>query len=512
MHATKPGLRGLLPLLVALLCISCGHAPAVDTSPPTPKPASSATIKGWISAVEQLGIRRPGYAADDRTEEWLREQFIALGLRDVKLDPIEVLRWEPKHWSLQVWRDGDEAGAIAIDSWPIPLSANAENLVGELILTPKPGAGERGKLAVVELGLLSTPQSRMRDQVATWAYDPGREFDTLTQVWPLGPRFSNVMEPDIESGAKGFIGILDFPWQTDHYFVPYDAVPRSIPGLYLSRANGDRLKALMAGGYRHARINLLREQVKARSHNVIAVLPGRTDEWVVIGSHHDGPWNSAVEDASGVALVLAQAHYWAQVPREQRPHNLMFLLNGGHMSGGAGLIHFANSQASFLKEKVVAEVHLEHAAREAKVVDGHLVPTERPEVRWWFTSFIPRLEESVARAICAEHLDRSLIMPVEGFPSPASKHPPTDAAFFHPLTPIVSFLTAPMYLFDPADRLNMIHEPSLLPLTRAVISIIEDLGRTSVVEIRQGIYAPPRRTSLPSCAGLATTNNNASAQ
>ena len=47
-------------------------------------------------------------------------------------------------------------------------------------------------------------------------------------------------------------------------------------------------------------------------------LPGADDEAVMIASHHDGPWSSAVEDSSGIALVLAQATYWAAQPVEDR--------------------------------------------------------------------------------------------------------------------------------------------------------------------------------------------------
>lgn len=500
----RPGMA--LPLVLAAAVCGCTHLSGIDPASRNTmaESPSAATITRWIAEIEAQGVRRPGYPADDWTEQWLRDRFVALGLEDVTLDPIDVLRWEPKRWSLTVWHDGDDAQSVEIASWPVPLSADADSLEGELVLAPKPHAGEAGKIAVVDIGLLSAPQAHMRDRVATWAHDPSGEFDTLTQVWPLGPRFQDVMEPDIAAGAKGFIGILDFPWQTDRYYAPYDAKPRAIPGLYLSRTNGDALKAFMAQGPTRARIVLKREQIAAVSHNVIGVLPGRSNEWIVIGSHHDGPWHSAVEDASGVALVMAQAQYWSQIPREQRPHNLMFLLNGGHMSGGAGLIHFAKTRKSFLENEVVAEIHLEHAAREAKVVVGKLVPTDRPEVRWWFTSFIPRLEESVARAICAQNLERSLMMPVEGFPAASSKHPPTDAAFFHPLAPIVSFLTAPMYLFDPADRLDMVHEASLVPLTRAVIDIVNDLAGVGAAEIRKGIYAPPRQTALASCAQAAT--------
>ncbi len=490
------------PLIAStLICVGAAHAPQsiAATAAASPQLAPSQVVMDWIEQIEKQGLRRPGYPADAWTEHWLRDRFNEFGLQDVQLDPIDVVRWEPQQWSLQIWHENDADHVLELESWPVPLSASAAALEGELVLSPQPGSHAAGKIAVVGLELLAWPQRQMRDEVATWAYDPGGEFDTLTQVLPMSVRFQKIMDPEIAAGAIGFIGILDFPWETDRYYNPYDAQPRSIPGLYLSRANGERLKTFMAEAPTRARISLQRKQAPAVSHNVLGSLPGRSDDWIVIGSHHDGPWNSAVEDASGTALVLAQAYYWSQLPQAQRPHNMLFLLNGGHMSGGAGLHHMANTRNDFLQQHVVTEIHLEHAAREARVSDGKLVPTDKPEVRWWFTSFIPQLEQSVARAICKEKLERSLIMPLEGFPSPASKHPPTDAAFFHPLTPIVSFLTAPMYLFDPADRLNMVHEESLLPLTRAVIDIVNDLDGVSAAGIRESIYAPPRAEKMPAC-------------
>ena len=89
-------------------------------------------------------------------------------------------------------------------------------------------------------------------------------------------------------------------------------------------------------------------------------------------------------------------------------------------------------------------------------------------------------------------------MPPEGFP-PGSEHPPTDAAFFHPLAPIVSFLTAPVYLFDEADTIEMIHEPSLVPLTRAAVRIIEGVRDQSAAGLRSQVYVPPRANPIPPC-------------
>jgi hypothetical protein len=438
-------------------------------------------MMGWIETIVAQGIRRPGYPADDWAEQWARDRFIEFGLQDVTLDPIDVQRWEPLQWSLTVWHDSDPNDRLAIPCYPVPFSGHTESLQGSLALAE--GGGDlSGKIAVTETGFFGLPQSIAR-LFAAWTYDPSREFDTHVQTLPFSVEFQGVMDAAISAGAAAFVGILDVPWETDRYYVPYDAQERPIPGLWLSKSNGETLKAFLDAGPASGEIVLERDLQTVTSHNVTGTLPGASDEWIIIGSHHDGPWASAVEDGSGIALVIAQASYWSQVPEQERPHNLLFLLNGGHMSGGAGLIHFVSTNTQWLQEEVLVEIHLEHAAREVRGESGVLVATGDPEVRWWFTSLVPPLQEAVAQAICVEGLQRSLIMPPEGFP-PGSAHPPTDGAFFHPHTAIVNFLTAPMYLFDQQDTLDKVDEESLVPLTRAAIRIVNGLQGYSAAELR----------------------------
>ncbi|HET9542308.1 MAG TPA: M28 family peptidase, partial [Acidimicrobiales bacterium] len=218
-----------------------------------------------------------------------------------------------------------------------------------------------------------------------------------------------------------------------------------------------------------------REEVAA--HNVIGTLPGASAEWMIIASHHDAPWASAVEDGSGIAMVLAQATHWASVPAEERPHNLLFLLTTGHMVHGAGTRSFIDAHQDLLGD-VVLEIHLEHTASEVRG-DGHggLEPTGEPEVRWWFTTQEPELEASVQSALEAEDLRRSLVLRPDIF----GPYPTTDGGFFHGEgVPLVNFLTAPMYLFDSADTIDKIHVDSLEPVGRAVVRIVESLrGRTA---------------------------------
>ena len=86
-------------------------------------------------------------------------------------------------------------------------------------------------------------------------------------------------------------------------------------------------------------------------------------------------------------------------------------------------------------------------------------------------------------AIEAEDLRRSYILPPTAF----SEKPTTDAANFYPAgVPIVSYLVAPFYLFDAMDTLDKIHRPSLVPVTRAAIRIINSTAGVSASAMRAG--------------------------
>jgi hypothetical protein len=115
--------------------------------------------------------------------------------------------------------------------------------------------------------------------------------------------------------------------------------------------------------------------------------------------------------------------------------------------------------------------------------DGALVATGLPEARWWFTSHLARLEAAVRDAIEAERVDRSFVVP----PTLFGSHPTTDGGFFHlEGVPLVNLLAAPFYLFDAMDTLDKIHRPSLVPITRAAIRIVESTAGVSAAKMRAG--------------------------
>src|SRR5208283_2954490 len=187
----------------------------------------------------------------------------------------------------------------------------------------------------------ASPTGEGEADISWRRYDPGGTLAALNQVLPFSRHLMAVMDAPIAAGAVGFIGVLsDYPGDSHQYYVPYDGVARAIPGVWIKRSEGARLQQLCGQGRVQGTLISRAIRHDVTSYNVVGELPGADDESVIVGSHHDGPWESAVEDASGVALVLAQATYWSRIAPADRPHRLLFLLNAGHMAGGAGVHAF----------------------------------------------------------------------------------------------------------------------------------------------------------------------------
>ncbi len=435
----------------------------------------------WIDEIVALGVRRPGSVENARTVEWCSTQLRSMGY-DVTLQPVPALTAHPGPATVVAWPTDRPDRRVELSGLTMPFSTptsarrwRLEQRRPDSALGPEVAALEHVRFTELPVSLITG--------AAIATHDPTGEFERHVHVLPFGAALGKEVDAVVASGAGAMVGVVDAPWTTSDYFVPYDGVVRPIPALWLDRDQGAVLDDLLADGEVEVEVTTAVEHRETIDHNVIATAPSsraaadpdHTHDWIVIGSHHDAPWASAVEDASGVVQVLAQAAAWADIAPERRPASLAFVLTAAHMSEGAGTRRLIESWEH--RDQVRFALHLEHIAAEA-VPDGSggLRATTRPEVRWWFVSAPDPDEEaaitaSVEQAIATARLDRSLVLPPEIF----GPMPPTDGGFFHPARiPMVNLLAAPMYLFDPADTVEMIHRPSLEPTTRAALQLTLD--------------------------------------
>lgn len=428
----------------------------------------AAAQMSWITDVVAHGVRRPGSGAGDAVEAWCAAQLEAIGC-DVTLQPLETLTSHPEPAVVAAWPRGRPHERWKFDGLTMPFST-ATGPGGRrfsLVRHADDGSGA-GHAVLFPAEFVDLPVDVLDAAIIA------RHGDGLAghvHTLPFGPALGKEIDAAIAGGAAAMIGVVAAPWTTHEYFVPYDGRVRDLPAVWLDRRAGAALDALLDDG--PVDIELVTTVVNRLSavRNVIGTLDGPGDEWIVVGSHHDAPWASAVEDGTGIAQVLAQATAWAAVPPAQRPAKLAFLLTAAHMSDGAGTRAFLREWPH--RDRIAFGLHLEHvASRATPDGEGGLVDTGEPEVRWWFVSggaHDEALAAATIEAITGEGLDWSLVMPPDVF----SPMPPTDGGFYHPAgIPMVNLLAAPMYLFDPRDRIDLVHVPSLVPTARAAARLV----------------------------------------
>ena len=122
----------------------------------------------------------------------------------------------------------------------------------------------------------------------------------------------------VEGAKKGALAAIIRSVGTDDHRNPHTGGLRyangvsAIPALALSNPDADQLSRAMARAKTPVRLKIVLETAideNAESGNVIAEIPGQTDEIVLVSGHLDSwdPGTGAIDDASGVAIAAAAA-------------------------------------------------------------------------------------------------------------------------------------------------------------------------------------------------------------
>ena len=78
--------------------------------------------------------------------------------------------------------------------------------------------------------------------------------------------------------------------------------------MWVSPSTRQSIGAQLQGASANAQVNVLSSETAVVSRNVIGRLAsGRTDQVVLIGSHHDAPFMGATEDAAGLGRATLVA-------------------------------------------------------------------------------------------------------------------------------------------------------------------------------------------------------------
>jgi len=230
------------------------------------------------------------------------------------------------------------------------------------------------------------------------------------------------------------------------------------------------------------------EPVESKAYNVVGRLPGRdpalTEEVIVIGAHYDhlgmgGPGslapdqeavhNGADDNASGTALLLGLARYFAQHPERQPARSLVFVAFSAEEMGLLGSEHFVDDPP-FPLERVAAMINFDMVGR---LSDGKLqvFGTQTAEE---FTELLDSLDD-VEEAVELSHVG-------DGY------GPSDQTSFYARQIPVLHFFTGTHSQYHrPEDDWQLINAAGMATVGELAIGVIDEVGNrtTSLTLVEQ---------------------------
>ncbi|HUO69763.1 MAG TPA: M28 family peptidase [Solirubrobacteraceae bacterium] len=418
-------------------------------------PASQ--LLAWQEQLDRMGLRATGSPIHERFVDALHERLARAGVSELRFEPVPLDRWTTDSWSLGLV-SGSSAGPVATASY-IPYSGRtaAGGVSGALAVvdpnTPPAPGSLAGRIAVFDVPLTAFTYGTFLS-ISYKVYDPGKVFTPkglYARPWlGIGSEIT-LLDALARAGAIAAVGVLDLPSEAAHgAYYPYDGVIRTVPGVYVDRDAGSLLKAAAAAGA-SARVALPANITHVTSRNLIGVIPGASDELILLHCHTDG--TNGVED-NGPNAIVAMSQYLARLPRRSLPRTIMVLLTTGHFHGAIGTAEFVRRHRGGLLRRIAGAVTIEHlGAREWEPgSDGHYQLTGGFEPGTFFTpESSPLVDASYAALRDARAAPGSVLRPYVAAPgSPDGNGWPAEGTdlWTAGAIPTTNYITGPSYLLN----------------------------------------------------------------
>lgn len=447
----------------------------------------------WIKDMSDFGPRRAGSPAGHKNEDYLVEKLRGFGIESVHKEPIPIIFRETNQASLEI--DEGEGFKPLQAQW-IPFSAYTpeQGLEGDLVYADPSkffqGGDWKGKIVLTDISFPML-DVKMIARFSLGQYDPQGNMLSIKHPATWVRINWHFYKEAFKKGAVGFIGILkDQPGGSYRMYAPYgfkekDILDKPLPGFWVSRNDGPRLRQLAKTGKTRVRMIHCGSHKPEVTHNIVAEIPGKSKEIIILHCHHDSPFKSPVEDASGCAVILALAKHFAQSAGNHR--KIIILLTAGHFYGSIGTRTFIRTHLKDIVPKVALEITVEHVAKEAvENAGGDLVASGQPEGTGIFVPFNRSVVKTVMDSVRSNFVDRVFLLPPEG---PLGDYPPTDGGDWYMAgVPLINFISNPVYLLNEEDDLEWVMQERLPKIAGAVADIVrksdgmskESLGRVEL--------------------------------
>ncbi|WP_405966611.1 hypothetical protein OG613_05390 [Streptomyces sp. NBC_00015] len=439
------------------------------------------TLTGWQQALDDRGLRATGSAAHADYIGDLARRLSEAGVPDVALEAVPMRRWSARRWGLRL--AGPDSGAEVAVVSPVAYSGRtgADGVTGPLSPEPRTGA-----IGVVDITLpaftagdfdaLDYGPSALA--AAEPAYAPDQPYE---RVWLAHDQMRAELARFAAAGAAGLILVIDLPEEElGGGYLLYDGVHRTVPALFVGRESGRRLHEA-ARREMKVKLTLVADAAEVDTHNIVGIIPGASDELVVLQSHTDG--SNGLED-NGCEAILAMAHYLARLPRQELPRSVLVLLSTGHFATEEawGLEAFLERHREDLVPRTAAALCLEHlGALVAPAGCSDHVPGVTYEFGACFATPHPAVVDSMRSALVRAQVTEPRVLrpfvPHSSGSSPDGTTWPGDGGpFWHTAgLPAANFITGPGYLLNVEPVMDRIDVAALrrqaIAFTEAVLEL-----------------------------------------
>jgi len=295
------------------------------------------------SLTTEVGQRLAGTEAEARARDWGIAKFKELGFKNVRIEPFQVDHWERHSEHAEITSPFPQK--LMITALGGSIATGSDGIVGQVVrfenlqaLKDAPMKGLKGKIVFVD------------------------EYMTRTQDGSgYGVAVKKRSGAAVEAGKRGAVAALIRSVGTDHHRFPhtgqmtYDQNVVKVPIAALSAPDADQLHRALGRGDVEVKLQIdVQSYGKSQSGNVIAEIPGVTDEIVIIGAHLDS-WDlgtGAVDDGAGIGITVGAAKLILDMNKKPK-RTIRIVMFGAEEVGLVGAIAYAKEHANELDRHVV---------------------------------------------------------------------------------------------------------------------------------------------------------------
>jgi Zn-dependent M28 family amino/carboxypeptidase len=403
----------------------------------------------------QFWGRITGTPADAQTANWMLSKLKQIGVTDVHSESLDLPpQWMPSSWEVSATAAGS---TLKLDT------------ATPMVRTPGTPNGTTLDLEAVYVGLGTAADFAGRDVKGKAVFI---QAEALPGAWQQSASVYGAPARAQDKGAAAIFVVVDLPGN----FRTEIPAATTIPTFTLGYQDGAAVRGLIEkDAAPHIKVRSdIKMEAGQKTSLVWGVIPGMSDEKIIVNAHRDGYYEAADDNGTGMATALGLAEYYVRIPREQRPRTIVIVGNPGHHNTAVGSQWMVAHKDTFFA-KTALIINSEHTAQvEVDLYGYKLVATNMPGNFDWFVHGSEKFQHLVTA-----DWDR---FGVSRYREPTERAN-GDMGSFAGFGPSFQLIQATPFYHSDKDTVETIPPSGLASVTRSYARIIDDVNKLSLKEL-----------------------------